>query len=129
MVIDIHVHIQPWDMLLPDVLTSIRKGRKDLDLIQSCIDDPGAFLRHMDEEGIEQAALINYSSPDLMGFTDDVNRWVTDYCRPHRDRLIAVGSVHPRYGKDPGGDARRLLDAGIRILKVHPPHQLVHAND
>ncbi|MGD8376387.1 MAG: amidohydrolase family protein [Acidobacteriota bacterium] len=128
MVTDIHVHIQPWDMLLPEVSRSMRHGRADLELIRNCVDDPGALVRHLDAEGIDRVALVNYPSPDLMGFTDAVNDWVIDYCRPHPDRLIPVGSVHPRFSEDPGGEARRILDGGIRILKVHPPHQLFHAN-
>ena len=70
------------------------------------------FLRLMDAGGIDRAALINYSSPDLMGFTAEVNRWVADYCRPHPDRLLAVGSVHPRFSKDPYDETRRVLDSG-----------------
>jgi predicted TIM-barrel fold metal-dependent hydrolase len=126
---DLHIHIQPWEMLRPEVALAMRAGRRDLDRIEACVRDPGALVRLLDEEGIDRAALINYVSPDLMGFTDTVNAWVADYCRPHRDRLIAVGSVHPRFSQDPGGDAERLFDDGIRMLKLHPPHQLVHAND
>jgi predicted TIM-barrel fold metal-dependent hydrolase len=125
---DIHIHIQPWEMLLPDVAARMRSGRKELDLIQACTDDPGALLRHLDAEGIERAALINYSSPDILGFTAVVYRWVAYYCRPHADRLIAVGSVHPRFSDAPGEETNRVLDLGIRMLKVHPTHQLVHAN-
>ena len=30
--------------------------------------------------------------------------------------------------RDAGGDTRRLFEQGIRILKIHPPHQLFAAN-
>ena len=125
---DLHIHIQPWEMVRPEIDVAMRGGRRDLDTIQACMRDPGALVRHLDREEIDRAALINYVSPDVMGFTEAVNSWVADYCRPHRDRLIAVGSVHPRFSRDPGGDAERLFDDGIRMLKLHPPHQLVHAN-
>jgi uncharacterized protein len=128
-VTDVHVHIQPWDMLRPDVARAMSHGRSDLDLISACQSDPGRFIAYLDAEGIERAALINYSSPDLMGFTSETNRWVLDYCRPHRDRLLAVGSVHARFSEDPGGEARRLVDEGMRMFKVHPAHQLYRAND
>ena len=128
-VTDLHIHIQPWGMLLPEVAARMRAGRRDLDRIQACTADPARLLEHLDSEGIEWAALVNYPSPDLMGFTAEVNQWVADYCRPHGDRLLAVGSVHPRFVKHVGDEARKLLDMGIRMLKVHPPHQLLHAND
>src|SRR6185369_16702799 len=77
----------------------------------------------------ERVALINYPSPDLMGFTAEVNDWCLRYCAHAPDRLIPFGSVHPRFTDDPGGDTERLIDHGIRGLKVHPPHQLVALNE
>ena len=56
------------------------------------------------------------------------NDWVADFVRGHEDRLVAVGSVNPRYTRDAAGDATRLFEKDIRILKVHPPHQLFAAN-
>jgi predicted TIM-barrel fold metal-dependent hydrolase len=37
--------------------------------------------------------------------------------------------VNPRFTKDPAGETRRVLDLGIRALKIHPPHQLFDVND
>jgi len=39
------------------------------------------------------------------------------------ERLIPYGGVHARFTRDPTGDVDRLIDLGIRLLKVHPPHQ------
>jgi predicted TIM-barrel fold metal-dependent hydrolase len=37
--------------------------------------------------------------------------------------------VNPRHAADPRGEARRLFEVlGIRMLKIHPPHQLFAAN-
>ena len=36
--------------------------------------------------------------------------------------------MHPRFTTDPEGDVDRLIDLGIRCLKIHPPHQLFPAN-
>jgi predicted TIM-barrel fold metal-dependent hydrolase len=63
-----------------------------------------------------------------MGFTDRVNRFVTDYARRAPERLLAFGSVNPRFTPDPGGEVDRIADLGVRALKVHPPHQLFAAN-
>ena len=49
--------------------------------------------------------------------------------RPEHRRLVAVGSVHPRRTKDARGDTARLFEElGIRLLKIHPPHQAFAAN-
>jgi predicted TIM-barrel fold metal-dependent hydrolase len=64
-----------------------------------------------------------------MGFDESSNDWVSRYVAGHTDRLVAVGSVHPRRTKDARGDTARLFEKlGIRILKIHPPHQVFAAN-
>jgi hypothetical protein len=129
MVVDAHLHIQPWQMLRPEALARMAHGRTDVDRIRRLCDDPGELLRFLDAEGVERAVLINYVSPDVIGFTDEVNAFVGDYCRGRTDRLLPVGGVHPRFSRDPGGDLERLVERhGLRALKIHPPHQLFRAN-
>ncbi len=128
-VTDLHVHIQPWEMLLPEVKLRMEHGRKDLEPIREFMRSPKALLRFLDAAGIERVALINYPSPDLMGFPSEVNDWCVRYCAASPDRLIPFGSVHPRFTKDPAGETQRILDLGIRGLKVHPPHQLFQVNE
>jgi predicted TIM-barrel fold metal-dependent hydrolase len=83
----------------------------------------------MDRDGVERAALINYVAPEVMGFTAEANAWVSRYVRGHEDRLISVGSVHPRHTAEAGAETRRLFESlGIRMLKIHPPHQVFAAN-
>jgi predicted TIM-barrel fold metal-dependent hydrolase len=72
--------------------------------------------------------LINYVSPDLMGFTAEANPWMIRYASADPSRLIAFGSVNPRFTADVAGETARVIDAGARALKVHPPHQLFRAN-
>ncbi len=128
-VIDLHVHIQPWEMHPPAVQAAMEAGRSDLDRIRAFMDSPAEFVRFLDECGIERAGLINYVSPDVMGFTPEVNAWCARYAAAAADRLIPFGSVHPRFTKDPAGETHRVLDLGIRGLKIHPPHQLFRVND
>lgn len=128
-VTDLHVHIQPWAMHPPAVAEAMESGRADLSRIREFIASPKAFLRYLDECGIERAGLINYVAPDVMGFTAEVNDWCARYCAEAPDRLIPFGSVNPRFTSDPGGETRRVLDLGIRALKIHPPHQLLDVND
>ncbi|HEX4441562.1 MAG TPA: amidohydrolase family protein [Thermoanaerobaculia bacterium] len=128
-VFDCHIHVQPWEQMKPEVRQRMVAGRTDLEEIHRALADPSALLALMDREGVERAALINYVAPEVMGFSSAANTWVSRYVTGHEDRLIAVGSVHPRHTGDAGGETRRLFeDLGIRMLKIHPPHQLFAAN-
>jgi len=129
-VIDVHVHLQPWRMLNPPVLELWKRYQPDFDRLLKLADDPHEFLRLMDEEGIERAVLINYVSPEVMGFTAEANEFISKYCRAAPERLIPVGSLHPRHTKDPLSEMARLVEElGIRMIKIHPPHQLFYPND
>jgi predicted TIM-barrel fold metal-dependent hydrolase len=130
MVVDAHIHVQPWRQLRPAALERLASGRSDLDLIRRLFDDPPEFLRFLDAQGIDRAVLVNYVSPDVIGFTDEVNEWIGNYCRGHADRLVAVGGVHPRLTPDPAGALERIVERhGIGALKLHPPHQHFFPND
>jgi predicted TIM-barrel fold metal-dependent hydrolase len=63
-----------------------------------------------------------------MGFTREVNDWIAKFTSAHRDRLVAVGSVNPLHELDVRGEIRRVLDLGIGLIKIHPPHQLFSPN-
>ena len=128
-VVDAHVHIQPWSQFRPEALRKMAERRADLDQIRALCDDPAAFLKFLDREGVDRAVLVNYVSPDIIGFTDAVNEFVGTYCRGHEDRLVPVGGVHPRLSQDPAGDLERAVERhGIRVMKLHPPHQLFRMN-
>ena len=128
--IDSHVHVQPWRMMKPEIVERMRKSRKDLDVIQRVMDSPKEFLKHMDEQGVERAALINYVSPEIMGFTEDVNEYISDFCKEDPFRLIAFGSILAT--KKTGQENRidELLDKlNLAGIKIHPSHQTVFPND
>jgi predicted TIM-barrel fold metal-dependent hydrolase len=127
-IIDIHIHIQPLHLFKPEALALIQRGRRDYDEVEKYSSDPVAFLKFLDEVEIERAGLINYVSPDVIGFPPEVNDWIVRYCAAAPDRLLAFGSVHPRYVPDAGAAVDRLAKIGIRGLKVHPPHQLFAPN-
>jgi len=127
-IIDIHIHIQPLHLFKPHALALIKKGRKDYAEVEKYSSDPAAFLNFLDGMGIERAGLINYVSPDVIGFPHDVNDWIAKYCSAEPRRLLAFGSVHPKYVADAGAEVDRLAKIGIRGLKVHPSHQLIAPN-
>jgi hypothetical protein len=128
-VIDIHIHITPMEGFNPKAQELVRRGRKDFEDAVRFAANPSEFLKFMDSAEIERAGLINYVSPDVIGFTSEVNEWVAGYCAADPKRLLAFGSVHPRYVADPGAEVDRLKKIGIRALKVHPSHQLFAPND
>ncbi|MFY9583479.1 MAG: amidohydrolase family protein, partial [Candidatus Acidiferrales bacterium] len=127
-VIDIHIHVPRLDMLKPAVLEVIKRDRSNYADLERFSADPAAFLKFLDDAGIERAGLINYVSPDVIGSTPEVNDWVARYCGVAPERLIAFGSVHPKYVADAGAEVDRLAKMGIRGLKVHPSHQLFAPN-
>jgi predicted TIM-barrel fold metal-dependent hydrolase len=128
-VFDCHVHVQPWQQLHPDVFATMTRARADQDRLKRVLSSADELLALLDEEGVERAALINYVAPEVMGFDESVNDWVSRFVAGHEDRLYAVGSVHPRRTRDARADTLRLFDdLGIRMLKIHPPHQVFAAN-
>jgi len=80
--------------------------------------------------GVDRAALINYVAPgsdrlDISG--ESVRR------RLHETRsktiLISCGSLHPRHHHNILADVEHILRLGLRMITIHPPHQLLFPND
>ncbi|MGH9792843.1 MAG: amidohydrolase family protein, partial [Candidatus Acidiferrales bacterium] len=127
-IIDIHIHIQPLHMFKPHALALVKRGRKDYADVERYSSSPPDFLKFLDLLDIERAGLINYVSPDVIGFTAEVNDWIADYCKADPKRLLAFGSVHPKHVANAGAEVDRLSKIGIRGLKVHPSHQVYSPN-
>ena len=124
-VTDCHVHINPlWEMR-PDAVRMLSnvdpKNAKYLE-------DPRGFLDYLDACGVERAVLINYVAPEVIGYTEKANEFVSKYVALDPERLIAVGGIRPDHA-NPEAEIRRLhqmLD--LRAIKLHPPHQLFAPN-
>ncbi len=127
-VIDIHVHIQPLEMLNVESFRTYAAHHPDFEAVRAMSASPAKFLAYLDRVGVEKAVLINYVSPDVMGFTAETNDWVARYVQSAPARLIACGSVHPRFSPDCAAEVDRIAKLGIRMLKVHPAHQLIYPN-
>jgi uncharacterized protein len=127
-VTDCHVHIQPIEMFKPAALETMKKKRANWEQIIEFSRSPKAFLKHLDEIGVHRAVLINYVAPELMGFTSEVNEFVANYCKADSKRLIPCGSMHPRHTNNAQRDMEQIVRLGIRMIKVHPPHQLLFPN-
>lgn len=128
MITDAHIHIQPFHMMPPAVAATFWMGKPNRAELEGYAADPRALLAKMDEDGIARVGLINYVSPDVMGFTDEANPWMIRYASADPSRLIPFGSVNPRFTRDVAAATARVIEAGARALKVHPPHQMFRAN-
>jgi len=125
----VHIHVQPWRELKPGALSAMRRGKEaHWDVLLQVMEDPAALLQLMDQAGVWRVGLVNYPSPDVLGFTDAANAFAARYAEADRERLLPYGGVHPRFSRDPAGDVDRLVELGVRVLKIHPPHQLFPAN-
>ena len=124
-VTDCHVHINPiWEMR-PDAVAMLARVESGA---ARYVSDATAFLAYLDRVGVERAALINYVAPEVIGYTEASNTFVSEYVRADPERLIAVGGIRPDH-PDPEREVVHLVeDLGIRALKLHPPHQLFRPN-
>ena len=126
---DVHVHAEPDAEFKPSVRKLMFDRIPDIERVRRLLSDPRSLLDHLDDAGVERVCLINYVAPDVMGFTEDANRYVGEFAREDRRRLIPFGSVHPKRTKDPRRDVERLASKWeMGGMKIHPPHQLFAAN-
>ena len=105
-----------------------RDKEQHWELLTAVMDDPRALLEIMDRAGVWRVGLVNYPAPDVMGFTETTNAFAARYAGANPERLLPYGGVHPRHTSDPAGDVDRLIDLGLRLCKIHPPHQGFPAN-
>ena len=129
MITDCHIHIEPLELFKPSALALIRGKRTNFDEIEEYCRSPKAFLKYLDRCGVDRAVLINYVAPEVMGLTSAVNQFVADYTQFDPKRLISCGSLHPRHTTNIMADVEHILRLGIRLIKIHPPHQLLFPND
>jgi predicted TIM-barrel fold metal-dependent hydrolase len=129
MITDCHIHIQPLEMFKPEALRLMKAKRPEFPQIEEFCRSPRAFLHHMDKAGIDRAVLINYVAPEVIGFTAGVNQFVADYVKEDPRRLIPCGSLHPQHSANIMADVEHLVRLGIKLIKIHPPHQLLYPND
>jgi uncharacterized protein len=128
LITDCHVHIHPLEMVKPAALELLKRKRPHFEAIEEYCRSPKAFLKYLDAAGVDRAVLINYLSPDVIGFTASVNQFVADYTKENPHRLISCGGLHPRHSANIMADVEQILRLQIRMIKIHPPHQLLFPN-
>jgi len=130
LITDCHIHIQPFELLLnPASLELMRKHQPDFDQVLEFTRSPKAFLKYMDKVGLNRAVLINAAAPDVTGFPAGLNAMAANYAKANPRRLLSCGSFHPRYSTNAMADIDEIMRLGLRLIKIHPPHQLFYPND
>jgi uncharacterized protein len=129
LITDCHIHIQPLEMFHAGALELMKKKRDNFDQIAEFCRSPKSFLHHLDQAGVDRAVLINYVAPEVIGFTSGVNQFIANYTKENPKRLISCGGLHPRHTSNILADVEEILRLNIRMIKVHPPHQLLFPND
>ncbi|MDQ6830729.1 MAG: amidohydrolase family protein [Gemmatimonadota bacterium] len=129
-VTDVHIHIQPWRQLKPQALEVMRMGKSDekFQFFMAVMDDPKLLLEVMDRDNIDRVGMVNYVSPNVMGFDDSTNDFIVQYAEANPRRLIPYGGVDPVTNPKAGEGVERLVKLGIRMLKFHPNHHRAPAN-
>lgn len=124
-VYDVHLHVQPWELMKPAVRTLLERASTDLDHAYAIQKDPQQLIQFLDAEGVDRAVLVNYVAPDVTGTDERVNPWIGQYAKAFPDRLVPMGGLHPARTKQPEQDVDDLLDVhGVKAFKLHPSHQL-----
>ncbi len=117
------------EMLKPEALALIKRKPANVEQIMELCRSPKAFLKYLDSSGVERAVLINYVAPEVIGLTSEVNQWVAGYTSTDPRRLLSCGGLHPRHSPNIMVDVEQILRLKIRMIKIHPPHQLLFPND
>lgn len=130
MITDCHVHIQPFQLMLsPPALELMKTHQPKFDRVLEFTRSPKALLKYMDEVGLDRAVLINAAAPDVTGCPAGLNAMAAKYAMEDPKRLISCGSLHPGYSPNPRADIDEIVRLGLRLIKIHPPHQLFYPND
>ncbi len=125
---DVHIHVQPWHNLNRDVANVMRKAQDDFDHILEMMYDPKLLLEFMDQEGVHRVGMVSYPAQDVMGVGMETNDHTLRYAQADPKRLLPYGGVNARFTTNAVRDVEELVDKGMRVLKIHPPHQRHAAN-
>jgi len=119
MVIDCHAHIFPEHVV--DRAMEALRARYGIDPVVQ--PTPDELLRIMDRDGVDCAIAVAVATRPSQ--VPSINDWLLNLNRP---RLIPFGALHPHY-EDIPGEIRRLLDAGIKGIKLQPHFQDYRLDD
>ena len=131
-IIDAHVHIfQPRIALAAVKATnSFYEGSCNAEIPEPVALGhlPGTaedLLPRMKRDGIDRAVI--FSTATAPHQVEIINRFIRDTCQEN-PQLIGVGTMHPDY-PDFEGEVRRMKEAGLAGIKLHPDIQRFRVDD
>jgi uncharacterized protein len=113
MIVDCHAHIFP-DHVVERAMEVLTACYSAAPVVLPTRDN---LLRHMDECGVEAAVAVSVATRPAQ--VASINAWTT---RLGSDRLIPFGALHPHHDET-AGEVERLVDAGVRGIKLQPHFQ------
>ncbi len=79
-----------------------------------------AFVRQLDEMGVEKAVIFNLDEETPSGLKGLPNDYYADIVRRYPDRFIGIAGIDPLKGVDAVREIRRSYDLGLRGIGVRP---------
>lgn len=112
-VVDFHAHAFP-DALAERAIGHLEHGGG----VKAFLDGKlASLLQSMDAAGIETSVICSIATkPEQF---DPILEWSMQIAS---DRIVPMASIHPK-DRDPIGKARRVAEAGLRGIKLHPYYQ------
>lgn len=130
MIVDSHVHINPFWKARDTFRSSYKRWRDDYDRLYEMAEAPERFVEYLDEQGVDAAVVIYYVDNHVAEYPFEINEYAAAFRDTAPDRLRVYGS--PDLEADAGTvdeQLDRILDdLDLDGIKVHPPHQDVRAN-
>lgn len=121
MTIDFHAHAFP-DELAEHAISTLHAGIAS-DYHAVLDGTVGSLLASMDRAGIDAAAICSIATAPKQ--VEPILRWSLETAD---DRIIPFGSVHPDCD-GPAAAVRRIQEAGLKGIKLHPLYQGFGADD
>ena len=122
MLIDFHTHAFP-DKLAARALAALRT---DIDRPPLTDGTVSGLLSAMDAWGVDRAVICNIATNPKQ--TANVNSFAVETARVSGNRLSPLGSIHPHV-PDPESELRRIRDAGLPGIKIHPDYMGITLDD
>ncbi len=119
--IDVHVHLEAPGEPSEAQRQAAAYFKRD------AANDPAALAEYYRSR--QMACVVFTVDETLSGTVRLSNDAVLEFAARNADVAIPFASLHPRRGPEGVREARRLIAAGARGLKLHPPSQEFYAND
>lgn len=118
-VIDVHTHYAKIDKWNSHVVEWWKKMKNPEFEVFEFEYTPENLLKLMDEANVEYAVILAERCPKVTGMTTPEE--VIEFCKSS-DRLLPFSDTNPHLIAHPYMEFEKLIEQGIRGLKIHPVH-------